>query len=140
MHGTTVSTNAVVERKGPKLACFVTKGYRDLVELQRTGVRNPLNLFETRTRLLGDRAMVFEVDERLLRGWIERTPVDEAAVEELAKRAAGAGAGTGTGTGTAGFAVVLPHSYANPNHERAVARAILTAFGEDADISLSSEI
>lgn len=38
MHGTTVSTNAVIERKGPKIACFVTQGYRDLLELQRTGV------------------------------------------------------------------------------------------------------
>ncbi|WP_027676695.1 hydantoinase/oxoprolinase N-terminal domain-containing protein [Agrobacterium larrymoorei] len=33
MHGTTVSTNAVIERKGPKIAFFVTKGYRDLLEL-----------------------------------------------------------------------------------------------------------
>lgn len=132
MHGTTVSTNAVIERKGPKLACFVTKGYRDLLELQRIGVRNPLNLFETRTKSLVDRAMVFEVDERLLRGGIERTPVDEDAVEELAKQAARAGA--------TGFAVALLHSYANPDHERAVARAIRSALGDDTDISLSSEI
>lgn len=132
MHGTTVSTNAVIERKGPKLACFVTKGYRDLLELQRIGVRNPLNLFETRTKSLVDRAMVFEVDERLLRGGIERTPVDEQAVEELARQGAGAGA--------TGFAVALLHSYANPEHEQAVARAIRRTLGGDADISLSSEI
>ncbi|NSY46751.1 hydantoinase/oxoprolinase family protein [Agrobacterium tumefaciens] len=132
MHGTTVSTNAVIERKGPKIAFFVTKGYRDLLELQRIGVRNPLNLFETRTRPLIDREMVFEVEERLLRGGLVRTSIDEAAVEALARRAADAGA--------AGYAVALLHSYANPQHEQAVARAIRKAVGEDAEVSLSSEI
>nr|NTA46400.1 hydantoinase/oxoprolinase family protein [Agrobacterium tumefaciens] len=123
---------AVIERKGPKIAFFVTKGYRDLLELQRIGVRNPLNLFETRTRPLIDREMVFEVEERLLRGGLVRTSIDEAAVEALARRAADAGA--------AGYAVALLHSYANPQHEQAVARAIRKAVGEDAEVSLSSEI
>nr|NTA44619.1 hydantoinase/oxoprolinase family protein [Agrobacterium tumefaciens] len=123
---------AVIERKGPKIAFFVTKGYRDLLELQRIGVRNPLNLFETRTRPLIDREMVFEVEERLLRGGLVRTSIDEAAVEALARRAADAGA--------AGYAVALLHSYANPQHEKAVARVIRKAVGEDAEVSLSSEI
>ena len=132
MHGTTVSTNAIIERKGPKIACFVTRGYRDLLELQRIGVRNPLNIFESRTKPLVDRSMVFEVDERLLRRGVVRTPIDERAVEDLAVRATQAGA--------TGFAVALLHSYANPEHERTVARAIRKAAGENADISLSSEI
>jgi N-methylhydantoinase A len=132
MHGTTVSTNAVIERKGPKIAFFVTKGYRDLLELQRMGVRNPLNIFERRTRPLVPRAMVFEVEERLLRGGQVRTAIDEASVEELARQAVGAGA--------AGFAVALLHSYANPEHEKVVARAIRRAVGEDAEVSVSSEI
>jgi N-methylhydantoinase A len=132
MHGTTVSTNAVIERKGPKIAFFVTQGYRDLLELQRVGVRNPLNIFANRPKPLVDRGMVFEVEERLLRGGAVRTPIDEAAVEVLARRAAEAGA--------AGYAVALLHSYANPQHENLVARAIRRAVGEDAEVSLSSEI
>jgi N-methylhydantoinase A len=132
MHGTTVSTNAVIERKGPKIAFFVTQGFRDLLELQRIGVRNPLNIFANRAKPLVDRAMVFEVEERLLRGGKIRTPIDEAAIEVLAHRAADAGA--------AGYAVALLHSYANPTHEQAVARAIRKAVGEDAEVSLSSEI
>lgn len=76
--------------------------------------------------------MVFEVEERLLRGGLVRTSIDEAAVEALARRAADAGA--------AGYAVALLHSYANPQHEQAVARAIRKAVGEDAEVSLSSEI
>lgn len=132
MHGTTVSTNAVIERKGPKIAFFVTRGYRDLLSLQRMGVRNPLNVFETRARPLVERAMVFEVDERLLRGGVVRMPVDKIALEELVKRAADAGA--------AGYAVALLHSYANPEHENVVADAIRKVAGDDAEISLSSEI
>lgn len=132
MHGTTVSTNAVIERKGPKIAFFVTEGYRDLLELQRVGVRNPLNIFETRTKPLIDREIVFEVKERMLRGGEIRTSIDEAEVEALARKAADAGA--------AGYAVALLHSYANPDHEIAIARAIRKATGENAEISLSSEI
>lgn len=44
MHGTTVSTNAGIERKGPKVAFFVTNGYRDLLELQRMGFAIPEHL------------------------------------------------------------------------------------------------
>lgn len=132
MHGTTVSTNAVIERKGPKIAFFVTKGYRDLLELQRMGLNNPLNIFEQRTKPLIGRSMVFEVDERVVRGGQVRTPVDAAALEVLAKRAVDAGA--------AGFAVALLHSYANPEHENAAAEAIRKVAGDDAEISLSSEI
>lgn len=132
MHGTTVSTNAVIERKGPKIAFFVTKGYRDLLELQRMGVRNPLNIFERRTRPLIDRSMVFEVDERLVRGGEVRTRIDDAGVEHLARTAADSGA--------VGFAVALLHSYANPEHEMRVASAIRRVVGEDAEVSLSCEI
>lgn len=132
MHGTTVSTNAVIERKGPKIAFFVTKGYRDLLELQRMGLRNPLNVFEKRSKPLIDRAMVFEVDERLHRGGVVGTAIDETVLDELVRRAVEAGA--------TGFAVALIHSYANPEHEQAVASAIRRIVGEDAEISISSEI
>lgn len=132
MHGTTVSTNAVIERKGPKIAFFVTQGYRDLLELQRMGVRNPLNIFENRAKPLVERAMVFEVEERLLRGGEVRVPIAEAAVQALARRAADAGA--------TGYAVALLHSYANPEHEQVVGRAIRKVAGDDAEVSLSSEV
>lgn len=132
MHGTTVSTNAVIERKGPNIAFFATKGHGDLLELQRMGVRNPLNVFETRTKPLVERGMVFEVDERLLRGGSVRKPIDAKQVELLVRRAVEMGA--------AGYAVALLHSYANPEHEKAVARTIRDVVGHNAEISLSSEI
>lgn len=132
MHGTTVSTNAVIERKGPKIAFLVTKGYRDLLEFQRMGLRNPLNIFASRAKPLVPRAMVYEVDERLLRGGVVRKVVDEAEVEASVREAVAAGA--------TGFAVALVHSYTNPEHEQVVAKVIRRIMGEDAEISLSSEI
>lgn len=132
MHGTTVSTNAVIERKGPKIAFFVTEGYRDLLELQRMGVRNPLNIFENRTRPLVERGMVFEVKERLLRGGEVSAPIDDSEVEALVGQAVAAGA--------TGFAVALLHSYANPDHEQRLESAIRKIVGSDAEVSLSSEI
>lgn len=132
MHGTTVSTNAVIERKGPKIAFFVTKGYKDLLALQRMGLRNPLNVFAARAKPLVERSMVFEVDERLVRGGEVRSPIDQAALDNVVAAAVGAGA--------EGYAVALLHSYANPKHEISVATAIRKFAGDDADISLSSEI
>lgn len=132
MHGTTVSTNAVIERKGPKVAFFVTEGYRDLLELQRIGLVNPLNIFATRPKPLVPRAMVFEVEERLLRGGTVEKRIDPAAVEALVRRAVTAGA--------SGYAVALVHSYANPQHEHAVAEVIRKIAGKEAEVSLSSDI
>ncbi|WP_159592436.1 hydantoinase/oxoprolinase family protein [Chelativorans xinjiangense] len=132
MHGTTVSTNAVIERKGPKIAFFVTAGYRDLLELQRMGVRNPLNIFESRTKSLVERKLVFEIEERLLRGGDVASPLNEEAVEVAVRQAVEADA--------EGYAVALLHSYSNPKHEEAVAGIIRRVVGEDADVSLSSEI
>ncbi|RUV87138.1 hydantoinase/oxoprolinase family protein, partial [Mesorhizobium sp. M5C.F.Ca.IN.020.14.1.1] len=132
MHGTTVSTNAVIERKGPTIAFFVTKGYRDLLEFQRMGLRNPLNIFATRAKPLVPRSMVFEVDERLLRGGVVRAEVNEAAVEASVREAVAAGA--------TGFAVALIHSYANSDHEQVVAKIIRRVVGDHAEVSVSSEI
>ncbi|GLQ12497.1 hydantoinase [Devosia yakushimensis] len=132
MHGTTVSTNAVIERAGPKIALFVTKGYRDILELQRIRVPNALNLFERRTVPLIERNLVIEVDERLLREGELDTPLDKKEVSRLAKKAAAAGA--------TGFAVAFLHSYTNPEHEIVARDAIREALGEETRVSLSSEI
>lgn len=130
-HGTTVSTNAIIERTGGRIALFVTEGYRDLLVLERLGVRNPLHLFEQRVSPLVPRGMVFEIAERLLREGRVRTPIDPAQVRHQVRQAIAAGA--------TGFAVALLHSYADASHERAVA-AIIREEAPGADVSLSAEI
>ncbi|ARS71028.1 hydantoinase/oxoprolinase family protein [Sinorhizobium meliloti] len=132
MHGTTVSTNAVIERAGPQIALFVTKGYRDILELQRLRLLNALNILERRTPPLIERNFVFEVDERLLREGELDKPLNKNEIAELAKKAAAAGA--------TGFAVAFLHSYANPDHEILARDSIREALGEDTRVSLSSEI
>ena len=64
MHGTTVSTNSVIERSGPRLAMLTTKGFKDLLELQRLRLKVPTNLFSIRTKSLVPRDRVFEIDRR----------------------------------------------------------------------------
>src|SRR3546814_18395437 len=48
MHGTTVSTNAVIERMGPRIALFTTDGFIDLLNIQRLRLKDPTNLFSCR--------------------------------------------------------------------------------------------
>src|SRR5690349_24045181 len=48
VHGTTVGTNMVIERSGPKLALLTTAGFRDVLNLQRLRLENPLDLFSER--------------------------------------------------------------------------------------------
>jgi N-methylhydantoinase A len=131
-HGTTVGTNAVIERTGQSVAFLVTVGYRDLLELQRLGLRNPLNLYEKRVKPLVPRSMVFEIEERLLREGAVRTPIDRDQVAGAVRAAKARGATS--------YAVALLHSYANPEHENSVAGIIREIAGEDAEISLSSHI
>ena len=58
MHGTTVSTNSVIERSGPRLAMLTTKGFKDLLELQRLRLKVPTNYFSVRTQSLVPRELV----------------------------------------------------------------------------------
>ena len=76
MHGTTVSTNAVIERSGPRLAMLTTRGFKDLLELQRLRLKEPANIFNTQSKSLVPRELVFEIDERLLSDGSEKQPID----------------------------------------------------------------
>jgi N-methylhydantoinase A len=129
IHGTTVATNAVIERRGPRLALLTTKGFRDVLELERLKLRNPLNFFETRRPPLIPRDLVFEIDERIGGHGEVITALDrqQARSEVQAAHRAGAQA----------FAVALLNSYRNPAHEHALRDEILAAGGT---VSLSSDL
>lgn len=131
MHGTTVSTNTVIERNGPPIALITTEGFRDLLELQRLRLRRPLNLYETRLKPLIPRDMVFAVPERLNGDGSERAALDLEAVRQAARAAKAAGA--------EGIAVAFLHSFRNPVHEIAAREAIAEIMPE-MEVSLSSAI
>src|SRR5688500_8062583 len=112
VHGTTVATNAVLERRGARVALVTTAGIRDLIEIGRTK-RNIPSLFVptfVRPRPIVDRPLRFEVDERMLADGSVLRPLDPAAVAPVLDAVAAAG--------PEAVAVCLLHAYANPAHER----------------------
>ena len=65
VHGTTVATNAVLERRGARTALLTTKGFRDVLELRRVRMPHLYDLFWTKPPPLVERSLRLEVDERM---------------------------------------------------------------------------
>jgi N-methylhydantoinase A len=115
VHGTTVGTNTLLERRGPKVGVITTRGFRDVLEMRRRDRRQTWGLWGDFTPVV-DRDFRLEVDERTLSDGSIRQPVDEAAVREaaLALRQQGAEA----------LAIIFINAYANPeNEQKALAAA-----------------
>ncbi len=123
VHGSTVATNALLERKGAKVAFVVTRGFRDILFLQRHDRRNIYDLRYKRPRPVVDRADCFEVAERIDAAGTVVTPLDVAA--EVGRLVPLLRAG-----GYQSVAVCLLSSYANPAHEQALSAALHEALPE----------
>jgi N-methylhydantoinase A len=110
VHGTTLVTNAVIERRGARTGMLATAGFPDIMDM---GFERRYDLFDLRIKYpppLVPRSLRLEVDERVrFDGSIER-PLDEAGVREAAARLKAAG--------VEAVAVCFLHAYANPAHER----------------------
>lgn len=131
-HGSTVATNAVLERKGALVAFVATEGFRDLLFLQRHDRRNIYDLFYRKPEPPVRRRDCFEVAERIRAdGSVER-PLDEAAV--LARLVPALRAG-----GYRAVAVCLLNAYANPAHEARLAELVRAAI-PDLLVTCSHEI
>jgi N-methylhydantoinase A len=117
VHGTTVGTNAVLERRGARVAVLTTEGFRDLIEIGRTKRNIPALFVPTfvRPKPVVDRRHRFEVAERLGADGAVLRPLDMASVDQALDAALDGGAEA--------IAVCFLHSYLNPAHERAVADA-----------------
>src|SRR5712672_776908 len=115
VHGTTTTTNALLERKIAKVGLITTKGFRDVLELGRRTRPQPYGMRGT-FRPLIEREYRLEVPERMDADGKVLTPLDEAAVAEAAKKLLALGC----------EAVVLHflHSYINPMHERRAAEIV----------------
>ncbi|HEV8474837.1 MAG TPA: hydantoinase/oxoprolinase family protein, partial [Methylomirabilota bacterium] len=117
VHGTTVGTNAVLERRGARVAILTTAGFRDLIEIGRTKRNIPALFVPTfvRPRPVVERKHRFEVVERLAADGTVVTPLDTASVERALDAALASGAEA--------LAVCLLHAYLDPAHERVIADA-----------------
>jgi N-methylhydantoinase A len=117
VHGTTIGTNAVLERKGAPVWMLTTRGFRDTLEIART---NRTVLYDIRARkpaplVLRQRAI--EIDERVAFDGSVRRPLDEAEVHRVVARIRETAE-----PGPGALVVAFLNSYVNPAHERAVAR------------------
>jgi N-methylhydantoinase A len=131
VHGTTVSTNAVIERSGPKLALLVTAGFPDILGAARLRLDRPTDLFARRPPPLIPRSCVLEVNERMLAdGSVDRPLNTEQAV---------AAARLAVRNGATGLAVCFLHSYRNPVHELQAGAAIRAAL-DGIDVVLSHQV
>lgn len=110
-HGTTVGVNAVIQRKGLKLALFVTEGFSDVLELGRLKLPSMFNLLSKRPAPLVPREMVFGVRERLFRDGSVDEPLDLDSVAQAVELARKGGA--------QGIVVSFLHAYRNAAHEQA---------------------
>lgn len=131
VHGTTVATNATLERKGAKTAIITTRGFRDLIELAR---QTRASLYDTQVEKpvpIIYRKMRKEVNERIQADGSVFQALDPAEVEALVDELKAAGAEA--------YAVCLLHSYINPVHEKMI-KDIILARHPGAYVSISSEV
>ena len=131
-HGSTVATNAVLERKGFPTAFITTDGFRDILALQRHGRDQIYDLEYQKPKPVVDRADSFCVRERVLADSAVLTPLDEAQVvsDLIPKLRAG---------NYQAVAICLLNAYVNPAHERAL-RDLLSQHLPDLFVTLSSDI
>jgi N-methylhydantoinase A len=130
-HGTTVGVNAVVQRRGLKLALITTRNFEDVLDIARLKIPDMYHLMSSRPAPLIPRDRVFGVVERLAADGAEETPVDEASVLEAVRGLQAAGC--------EGVVISLLHSYRNPAHEKQV-KAIIKAAMPGFFVSCSHEV
>jgi len=115
VHGTTTTTNALLERKIARVGLITTKGFRDVLELGRRTRPQPYGLRGTFHPLI-EREYRLEVAERMDADGQVLTPLDEPAVREAARKL--------SALGCEAVVIHFLHSYINPAHERRAAEIV----------------
>ena len=131
VHGTTLGSNVVIERKATGVALATTAGFRDVLAIGRQKRYQLYDLQIEKPAPLIDRTWIWEIDERLrANGSVHRT-LDETnarnAIGQMRER------------GVKSLAVCFLHSYANPDHERRF-RALVRELAPEMEVSLSCEV
>src|SRR6476661_11037378 len=118
LHGSTIAINTILERTGAKTALLITEGFRDVYEIGRINRPDAYNLFFRKHVPLIERALRFEVNERVLADGEIEQPLDDDQIRalgaELARR------------GIEACAILFINCYARAEHE-ARAKALLEA-------------
>jgi N-methylhydantoinase A len=131
IHGTTVATNAILERKGAPVALLVTEGFRDVLYIMRQDRPRLYDYFQERPKPLVPRRLRLEIPERMLYTGEVGVPLQEETARRILRRL--------KAEGIRDIAVCLLHSYVNPAHEQQLREWIQEEI-PGARVSLSSEI
>ena len=131
IHGTTLATNALIERRGAKTALITTNGFRDVIEMRTESRFEQYDLNLILPEPLLPRQMRYTIKERVDATGNVLIPLVRSEVEAVVERVAAAGYES--------VAVGLIHSYLNDAHERMVAEVVAEKM-PNAMISISSEV
>ncbi len=131
VHGTTLATNALIERRGVRTGLVTTQGFRDVLELGTESRFDQYDITMDKPPPLVPRRLRFGVPERVAADGAVLLPLDELAVRGAAAALREAGVQS--------VAVAFLHAYANPAHERRAAEILRDAM-PGISLSLSSEV
>ncbi len=131
IHGTTLATNALIEKRGARTAFITTRGFRDVIEMRTESRFEQYDLNLTLPSPLLPRNRRYVLDERMDANGDVLKPLQSQDIEKLMDGMAAANYES--------IAVGLLHAYVNDAHERMVAAALAERF-PDAMVSLSSEV
>ncbi|MCH8285437.1 hydantoinase/oxoprolinase family protein, partial [candidate division KSB1 bacterium] len=129
IHGSTVATNALLERKGARTALITTKGFKDILEIGRQNRAEIYNIYVDRPQPLIPSSRRFEINERTLHDGSILKEINPDECDELLKKI--------ESENITVLAVCFLHSYANAKNEKTFARK---ARSKNFNVSLSSEI
>lgn len=131
IHGTTLATNALIERRGARTALITTEGFRDVIEMRTESRFEQYDLNIVLPTALVPRNDRFVLAERVMADGSVAKPLDMTQTRTLCQRVVDAGYES--------VAVGFMHSYLNGDHERAV-RDCLQAIAPQLQVSISSEV
>jgi N-methylhydantoinase A len=131
LHGSTIAINTILERTGARTALLITEGFRDIYEIGRINRPDAYNLFFRKHQPLVERALRFEVKERVLADGEVDIPLDEADIARCGRRL--------DALGVEACAILFLNCYARRDHE-ARAKAILERNHPAMFVSASHEL
>lgn len=131
IHGTTLATNALIERRGAVVACITTGGFRDILEIAYERRYSQYDINIEKPDLIVPRARCFTVPERISVHGEVLQELDESSIPNLIAQLDTCGA--------TAVAICFLHAYANPAHEQRL-RELLQAERPQLSISLSSDV
>ena len=131
VHGTTLITNTIIERKGAHTALLTTDGFRDALEIGNEGRYDMYDLSLVKPEPLVERRLRLGVPERVLADGRVHQPLDEAALRDLCAQL--------DAEGVEAVAICFLHAYTNPAHEQQ-ALAIVQEMLPDVAVSTSHEV